>query len=130
MYLVQPEDSVLPYRVFCDQTTQNGGQEAASALRDLRGPLSEICCSLQVGCSSRTDWTAAWTSAAAGTTTAGGLGTLPLMLEKVTATLRVRFRRFSREELSRGFADGCVSCDRGVLAGERSDQSADQDGPD
>lgn len=31
MYMVRPDPSVHPYRAFCDQTTQNGGQEEASA---------------------------------------------------------------------------------------------------
>lgn len=40
MYLVQPDSSVHPYRVFCDQTTQNGGQEAAWPVHGLGAPWS------------------------------------------------------------------------------------------
>lgn len=28
MYLVRPDAAAPPFRVFCDQTTQNGGEEA------------------------------------------------------------------------------------------------------
>lgn len=121
MYMVQPDPSVQPYRAFCDQTTHNGGQKEASGLcrnSQVRCPLTEVSCSFQVGFSSRTDSTAAWTSAAAGTTTAAVLVTLLLMLEKVTATLPVRSRHFSLEKFSRRSAHHCGSRDRGVLAGE------------
>lgn len=98
MYMVQPDNSLQPYRVFCDQTTQNGGQKVASAAAESqRVPrhLTDIFRYFQAGFSSRTDWMAAWTSAAAGTTIAAVLVTLLLLLEKVTATLLVRVQTFS-----------------------------------
>lgn len=29
MYLIQPDTSIKPYRVYCDMETENGGKPAA-----------------------------------------------------------------------------------------------------
>lgn len=90
MYLVQPEASTPPYRVFCDQSTENGGEEAWLLQRYAPACPHTDLLSFQAGSSSRTGWTAAWTSAAAGTSIAVVSVTSVLTLAKVTAILLVR----------------------------------------
>lgn len=100
MYLIQPDPFYPAYKVFCDQTTQNGGEgpPPAGHLTFHRGFLCWYFGYLiflylllsQGGCSSRTGSTEASTSAAAGTNIAAVLATLPSTSERVTARLQVR----------------------------------------
>lgn len=90
MYLVRPDASAPPYRVFCDQNTQKGGEGAWLVQRHALACPHAALLSFQAGSSSRAGWMAAWTSAAAGTSIAVVSVTLRLTLGKVTAILPVR----------------------------------------
>lgn len=96
MYLVQPDAFFPPYKVFCDQTTQNGGENVSEVTVHLwhkRVLQRRLCLLSQAGSSSRTDSTAAWTSAVAGTNIVAVLETSPSTAARVTVRRRVRLPR-------------------------------------
>lgn len=95
LYMIQPDALTQPYKVFCDQTTQNGGKDDSVHFSHFLFEFKYLedwglWYFAQAGFSSRIDWTAVWTLADVGMNTAVVLGTLPLMLERVTAKSPVR----------------------------------------
>lgn len=103
MYLIQPDAFYPPYKVFCDQTSGKGGADGTPPSSSHRSVL-EITShtfwflNFQAGFSSRTDSTAAWTLAGAGTNTAAASATLPSTSGRVTVRLQVRLSKRSNLE--------------------------------
>lgn len=134
MYVVQPEASIPPYRVFCDQTTQNGGEIEAWPWTEAGGdavlspPSSHRCLLsgwllIQNRLDGSVDFGRRWDDYRR------GFGNIAFDTGKGRCETPGKNHRRLLWEVLLSRADGGVSCDRGVLAGQRPHQSADQDGP-
>lgn len=113
MYLIQPDASTPPYKVFCDQTTQNGGENiinidhfpSKTVLVMIQWLKSVFFIFLQDGLSSRTGLTAALTLAVAGMNIGVDLETSPLILERDTVRFQVRLWKWQTRDFVEGTSD-------------------------